>query len=66
MTLHRVASITKPFWAATNPDCNGNLGWGQLGQKRPYVKKKRLTRKQQSELDKRHHAVEVELRRRRA
>jgi len=64
--IPRAASVSKPFWAATNPDTGGHVGWGCLGQKKPYVKKKRLTRKQQSELDKRHYAVEVELRRRKA
>jgi hypothetical protein len=56
-------SVTKPFWEAT---ISGDMrvGWGQLGQRKPYVKKKRLTRKKQSELDTRHHAVDLELKRR--
>ena len=48
-----VASKTKPFWRATQLE-RLPIGWGQLGQKRPYVPKKRLDRDRQSEIDKQH------------
>jgi hypothetical protein len=63
MTTPVVASKTKPFWTAT---ISGpmRIGWGQLGQKKPYVKKKKISKKTQSKLDKLHHNVDLELKRR--
>jgi hypothetical protein len=63
MTGAVTASRTKPFWEATVTGPM-HIGWGQLGQKKPYVKKRKLTKKEQSGLDKRHYAVDVELERR--
>lgn len=59
------ASADKPFWKATESGPM-HIGWGQLGYRKPFTPRKRRDPKHQSAMDKRHHAVTVEIQRRKA